>query len=85
MKASEMQGYRKMMKIKWIDKVTNEEVLEMVQEERSLHKMIKEVRDRPDFHNLKWPMRYSDNKIKNIINACKNQYLGFFCGSNSKY
>ena len=37
----EMGCYRRMMKIKWIDRVSNEEVLRRVAEKRSLLKTLK--------------------------------------------
>ena len=41
--AFEMWCYRRMMEIKWIDRVSNEEVLRRVEEKRSLLKTLIQV------------------------------------------
>ena len=43
--AFKMWCYRRMMKIKWIDRVSNEKVLRRVEEKRSLLKTLKRRRD----------------------------------------
>ena len=46
-------GYRKLLKISWIDLVTNEEVLNLVKEKRNLYASIKRCRDRLIGHTLR--------------------------------
>ena len=46
LEAFEMWCYRKLLKISWVDKVTNEEVLNLVKEKRSLYASIEGPRDR---------------------------------------
>ena len=40
----EMWCYRRMMNIKWMDKITNEEVLERIEERRTLWKSLRKRR-----------------------------------------
>ena len=49
----EMRCYRKLLKINWVDKVTNEEVLILVKEKRSLYANIKRRRDKLIGHILR--------------------------------
>ena len=51
--AFEMWCYRRMLRIPWVDKVTNEEVLNRVGEERSIWRTIKMRRDRMVGHILR--------------------------------
>ena len=46
LEAFEMWCYRRMLKIRWVDKVTNEEVLRQIDEERSVWKNIVKRRGR---------------------------------------
>ena len=48
-----MWRYRKLFKISWVDKVTNEEVLNLVKEKRNLYASIKRCRDRMIGHILR--------------------------------
>ena len=48
-----LHGYRKLLKISWVDRVTNEDVLNLVNEKRSLHASIKRLRDRLIVHTLR--------------------------------
>lgn len=41
----EIWGYRKLSRVKWIDKITSEEVLERLREEQSLWRSIIKGRD----------------------------------------
>ena len=52
LEAFEKCCYRKLLKISWVDKVTNEEVLNLVKEKRSLNASIKRYRDRLIGHTL---------------------------------
>ena len=45
LEAFEMWCYRKLLKISWVDKVTNEEVLILVNERRTLYASIKRRRE----------------------------------------
>ena len=51
--AFEMWCYRRMKKIKWIDKITNKRVLEMVGEEKQIIVCIRKRRDRMVGHILR--------------------------------
>ena len=53
LEAFEMWCYRRMLKISWVDKVTNEEVLKRVEEERSLWGTLKRRRDKMIGHILR--------------------------------
>ena len=48
-----MWCYRKLLKISWVDKVTNEEVLNLVKEKSNLYASIKRRRDRLIGHSLR--------------------------------
>ena len=47
-----MWCYRRMMKIKWIDRITNEEVLKRIGERRTLWKSLRKRRDQMMGHTL---------------------------------
>lgn len=51
--AFEMWCYRRMLKIKWVDRVTNEEVLNRIGEKRSLWNTLTKRRDRLIGHTLR--------------------------------
>lgn len=51
--AFEMWCYRRMLKIRWVDKVTNEEVLKRIGEKRSLWRILTKRRDRLVGHILR--------------------------------
>ena len=53
--AFEMWCYRRMLKIRWVDRVTNEEVLNRIGEERSLWRNLTKRRDRMIGHYLRHP------------------------------
>ena len=46
LQAFEMWCYRKLLKIRWVYKVTNEEILNLMKEKRGLYASIKKRRDR---------------------------------------
>lgn len=51
--AFEMRCYRRMKKINWTDKVTNEEALERVSEMKSIWKSIQKIRNELIDHTLR--------------------------------
>ena len=53
LEAFEMWCYRKLLKINWVDKVTNEEVLNLMKEKKSLYACIKKRYDRLIEHTLR--------------------------------
>ena len=69
--AFEMWCYRRMMKIKWIDRVSNEEVLRRVEEKRSLLKTLKRRRDILIGHIMR-----HDGLMKTIIEGQVNGKRG---------
>ena len=66
-----MWCYRRMMKIKWIDRVSNEEVLRRVEEKRSLLKTLKRRRDILIGHIMR-----HDGLMKTIIEGQVNGKRG---------
>ena len=53
LEAFEMWCYRRMMNIKWMDKITNEEVLGRIGERRTLWKSLKKRRGQMMGHTLR--------------------------------
>lgn len=62
--AFEMWCYRRMLKIKWTDKIKNEEVLSQIAEERNLWKTIQKRRDRFVGHLLR-----HDSLVRDVLEA----------------
>ena len=53
MEAFEMWCYRRMMNIKWMDRITNEKVLGRIEEKRTLWKSLKKRRGQMMGHTLR--------------------------------
>lgn len=64
LEAFEMWCYRRMMKIPWIDRVSNREVLERVGEERNIWKTVKKRRNRMVGHLLR-----HEGLVRDILEA----------------
>ena len=64
LEAFEMWCYSRMMKIPWIDKVSNREVLERVKEKRSIWGIVKGRRDRMVGHILR-----HDGLVRDILES----------------
>ena len=54
LEALEMWGWRRMEKVRWTDRKTNEEILEMVEEKRSMMAYIQRRRDGMFGHQLRY-------------------------------